>query len=53
MAKKPNPDPGPGQNITTYTVDQLLERAKDPFCSAEQMYGEIERRARLHDEEES
>jgi hypothetical protein len=50
MARRGNPNPGPGENIRTYTVDQLLEQAKMPDAAPQQMYGEIERRARLWDE---
>jgi hypothetical protein len=42
--------PGPGKDIKTYTVDQLLKQTKERYVSSEQMYGEIERRARLWDE---
>lgn len=43
-------NPGPGRDITTYTVGQLLEQTKNRYASSEQMFGEIERRARLWDE---
>lgn len=41
--------PAWGNDITTYTVDQLLKQAKSRHHVPEQLYGELERRARLWD----
>ena len=39
--------PRMGENIRTYTVDQLKEQMTKPNVVIEQMYHEIERRANL------
>jgi hypothetical protein len=51
-SKRGNPRPAAGEDIRTYSVDQLLERMSNPFCSKEQMCRELERRARVLDGEQ-
>lgn len=52
-APRGNPNPGAGQDIRTYTVDQLLAQAREPGTDPRQMHGEIERRARVLDGEQA
>jgi len=41
---------GPGGDITTYTVDQLKHQMGRRTVVIEQLYGEIERRAKFWDQ---
>lgn len=55
MTKKGNVKPGYGQDITQYSVEQLRERARQKRADdrpeeADQMDGELARRAQLWDD---